>query len=701
MPRTLRARISAIFFLTFVLAQCSVSQNFNANDTIYAAPRLGRDSLVAHTPAFEPIKDSLIHIRPIPLIGALEPYHDSSEAILGSQIPWIQYRYIGDLLWTKPGMYIRDMGSPGQHNELTVGGVDERGIAFLVDGRSQADPITGAYDMILFPTDYIERIEFITGPRAMLYGMNSTGGAINIVTKSFYTNKPYSRLRYSQGLDDYAQTDAMFSQNIFSRFNFMFGLERHALGYDQIDQDYRGRFVNSDYDAWSFRTKLRYDISNSFNIVFSHLYEQAITGLNGGVDYINTPSGYDFDEINAVVSNNEAYEKIYNHHLDLTAAAHLFGDTMQVTTLTTYYSNQLREYRDEARQYLSAATDLPFNGVLTHSDNRSSNAGILLRHDIASAVQDFSVTAEAEEIQVESSPEVGGHKLNKFSASAKEEVLILSPLTFAVFGRDDYYRDQNLPGAGADAQLSINPSLSLFGGMSVSQRTPTLQELYWSSDSTLLPTPRLWLKAEQHTLIQVGTRFSLSDFLSGTISLNHREIKDPILVDTIGGSSPANYTLVFSQPSVTNVFNGVDVSLKASYNYFFAEGNGTYLKQPDYYHAGTKLMLLPELYLDGSVYYKNQLVNGHLELKVGFRGRFTSKQSGMAPLDESGLYVPYELLQSFGPSGTADFFLIAKLGDAYLHFIWENLSGNQYMLTPFYPMYARNVRFGVSWEFWN
>lgn len=88
-------------------------------------------------------------------------------------------------------MYIRDMGSPGQHNELTVGGVDERGIAFLVDGRSQADPITGAYDMILFPTDYIERIEFITGPRAMLYGMNSTGGAINIVTKSFYTNKPY------------------------------------------------------------------------------------------------------------------------------------------------------------------------------------------------------------------------------------------------------------------------------------------------------------------------------------------------------------------------------------------------------------------------------------------------------------------------------------------------------------------------------
>ena len=357
----------------------------------------------------------------------------------------------------------------------------------------------------------------------------------------------------------------------------------------------------------------------------------------------------------------------------------------------------MREYRDEVREY---PDQLPFNGTFTHSDNRSSNAGILLRNELASKAQNFSASVQAEEIQVESSPEVGGHKENKFSASAKEEILLLSPLTFAVFGRTDYYIGRSLPGAGADAQLAINSSLSFFGGMSVSQRTPTLQELYWSGDSTHLPTPRLWLKDERHMLVQVGMRFSIFDFLSGTIALNHREIKNPILIDTVGGTSPTNYTLQFTQPAL-NVYNGVDASLKATYSHFYAEGNATYLKQPDYYHVSSKLTLLPELYFDGSFYYKNQLVNGNLELKVGFRGRFTSKQSGMAPLDESGLYVPYELLESFGPSGTADFFLIAKLGDAYLHLVWENLSGNQYMLTPFYPMYARNVRFGVSWEFWN
>ncbi len=645
------------------------------------------------------VRDSILRVKPIPLVGALEPFHDSSDFILSSEIPWMEYRYIGDVLWTKPGMYIRDMGNPGQNNQLTIGGVDWRGIAFLVDGRSQGDPITGTYDMILFPTDYIDRIEFISGPRAMVYGMNSTGGAINIVTKSLYTNKAYSRIRYSQGVDEYLHTDAMFSQNIFPRFNLTFGLTRQSIGAHRLDEEYRSRFTNADHDAWSFRTKLRYNISNSFNLVFSHLFHQTRTGLYGGVDYLHTLPEDLFNSLGATVTNNDAYEKISNHHLDLTAAIHFAGDTTQVTTVTTYYSNQLREYRDEERIFQN---NLPSNGIFLQADNRSSNAGILLRHVWESGVQNLNASIQAEEFQVESSPEVGGHRENKLSASVKEEVRLFSPLTFSLFGRMDRYRSKNISGLGADVQFALSPSLTIFAGMSSSQRTPTLQELYWSSDSTLSPTPRLWLANEKHTLTEVGIHFSLFDFVYGSASITHRQIKSPILVDTTGvpGRQPRDYTLTFSQPD-SRSFDGVNISILSSYKDFFAQGNATYLKQPDSFHGSQKLTLLPELYLDGSVYYKGTLADGHLELKIGFRGRFVSQQTGMAPLGESGLYVPYVLLQSFGPSGTADFFMIAKLGDAYLHLIWENLSGNQYTLTPIYPMYERNVRFGVSWEFWN
>ncbi len=683
---------------SFTLAFCISSLVFfhlsysqDSTKTLLLSPR---DS----TRVIGSARDSILRVKPIPLVGALEPFHDSSDFILSSEIPWMEYRYIGDLLWTKPGMYIRDMGNPGQNNQLTIGAVDWRGIAFLVDGRSQGDPITGTYDMILFPTDYIDRIEFISGPRAMVYGMNSTGGAINIVTKSLYTNKAYSRIRYSQGVDEYIQTDAMFSQNIFPRFNFTFGLTRHTIGAHRLDQEYRSRFSNADHDAWSFRTKLRYNISNSFNLVFSHLFHQTRTGLYGGVDYLKTPSDQLFNSLGAMVTNNDAYEKISNHHLDLTAAVHFAGDTTQVTTVTTYYSNQLREYRDEER----VLQTFPTNGIFLQADNRSSNAGILLRHVWDSDVQNLNASIQAEEFQVESSPEVGGHRENKLSASVKEEVRLFSPFTFALFGRMDRFRSQNIGGLGTDVQFALLPSLTIFGGMSNSQRTPTLQELYWSSDSTLSPSPRLWLANEKHTLIELGIRFSLFDFLDGSASVTHRQIKNPILIDTTGvpGGQIRNYSLIFSQPD-SRSFDGVNISLNSSFRNFFVQGNATYLKQPDSFHGSQKLTLLPELYLDGSVYYKGTLADGNLELKVGFRGRFASQQTGMAPLGESGLYVPYVLLQSFGPSGTADFFVIAKIGDAYLHFIWENLSGNQYMLTPLYPMYERNIRFGVSWEFLN
>jgi hypothetical protein len=72
----------------------------------------------------------------------------------------------------------------------------------------------------------------------------------------------------------------------------------------------------------------------------------------------------------------------------------------------------------------------------------------------------------------------------------------------------------------------------------------------------------------------------------------------------------------------------------------------------------------------------------------------------MGPLPETWFYVPGTLL-TYGPTGTMDFFVIAHLGDATLHLIWENVTANQYLLTPVYPMYGSNIRFGVSWEFLN
>ena len=50
-------------------------------------------------------------------------------------------------------------------------------------------------------------------------------------------------------------------------------------------------------------------------------------------------------------------------------------------------------------------------------------------------------------------------------------------------------------------------------------------------------------------------------------------------------------------------------------------------------------------------------------------------------------------------AGTVDFLLIAHIGSAYVHFVWENLLDRQYIMRIFYPMPERNIRFGISWDF--
>jgi outer membrane cobalamin receptor len=636
--------------------------------------------------------DTVYAVKAIPLIGRYEGIDDSSRSITGSQIPWIEYRYLGDLFQNEPGLYIRDMGSPGQQYDLTIDGADRRMIGVMVDGRNQNDPVSGAYDLMLFPVDYSARIEFISGPRAFWYGTNTTGASINIITKSYYTNKPYSRMRYSQGVNDYTQTDAIFSQNIFRGFNFTFGLARQAFGSKRGDQYFRGRFPNSNHDSWSFRTKMRYNITNSFDLVFTHLFHQTFTGLSGGVDFRLTPVSELFTDFGVTVSNYDAYEKRFNHHLDLTAVYHPGGDTTLTSTLTAYYSNQLRQYRDEENRYYA-------NGIFRVSDHRSSTRGLLFKNFWETREHFLSLVLTGEQVQIESSPEIGLHRLPRTSAALKEEIYFLSPLTLAGFARLEHYRDKIHAGMGSDGRFTLSSGLRIFGGMSISARVPTLVELYWPDDSLQHPVPRSGLKDEKHFLTEAGLEFGDDASVGGRIAYFHRIISDPITADTIGpaGGSTARYLLRFSQGQ-SKTYNGLNASLRIRFGQFIAEGYASYLHQPIYKKNNTSFTLNPEYVLHGSFYFFDELFDGHLMLKSGFRGRVVSKQTGMAPLPESEVMVPYELL-SYGPSATVDFFLIGHLGDAYIHLIWENLTNNEYMLTPVYPMYNSSVRFGVSWEF--
>jgi outer membrane receptor protein involved in Fe transport len=286
---------------------------------------------------------------------------------------------------------------------------------------------------------------------------------------------------------------------------------------------------------------------------------------------------------------------------------------------------------------------------------------------------------------------LGGRKDVIFSGWGKEELLLGELFTLAGFGRLDNYLSHQYVGAGADALLHLGPAVSLFGGFSFSRRVPNYMELDWTDSTVTRPQG---LVAEQHRQLELGTEVTWTGSTL-RVAYFHRTVQDPILFQL------THNTYVFPAFSITNggstATNGIEARLQMRIWMLYIEANGTYLIQRE---AGADLGTLPKFSVSGGIYFWNKLVNDHLELKTGFRGKYLSSQNGelfnpeaLAYVSNSGTHIGY--------ASAADFFLIAHIGDAYIHLIWENPLSIQYYSTPFYPGGDRTIRFGISWEFWN
>jgi outer membrane cobalamin receptor len=622
--------------------------------------------------------DTLGRMSTPSLVGTLDRTMDSSHYVMRDDIPWIDYEYVGNVLETFPGTYIRNMASAGQYNQINIRGQDWRNVAVLQDGRLMNDPASGIYNLYQYTTEYADRVELITGPRAFLYGLNSTAGAVNILTRNYNSNRPFTKLNFSMSAYGYAATDGTFSQNLSRKLNLTLGFQ-----FQGVD----GRFLNSLDEAWNGRAKVRYNVSHDLNIILSEYFTSSKTDLNGGIDVSrSTELGRNPFSIQAIVMNAESYEKVTRNDVELSVVGTFLKDSTNVTTLNFYYSNNFREYRDEENRYS------PSNGIFIMSDHTSSWMGARLSQNFDTELQRFSAGMNIELRQVEGSPTIGRRRNTIGSAWGKEELLLGEFLTIAGYGRIDSYLDNQYGSAGADATLRLGSAVSLFGGASFSHRMPNYMELYWTDSTVTRPQEPV---AEYHRALELGAQITGADGNDLRVAYFHRTVQDPIRF------VPTSGTYVFPTFSVANgasiATNGMEARLRLRVWMLSIEGIGTYVTQVQ---GDNTLRDLPKLSVSGGIYFWNTLLNNHLNLKTGFRGRYQSGQSGELFNPEALAYVPNTGTQ-IGYGSSVDFFLVAHIADAYVHLIWENLLDTQYYNTPFYPVGDRVLRFGISWEFWN
>jgi outer membrane receptor protein involved in Fe transport len=701
--------VIGIIVLHFMAAACAAGQTPMAASP--ASPVLRDTAAQRHADTVRTIDslsyrtvDTVKHAAPLRSVGSLSPQSLLYPGIDADGIRWKDYRTTSDLLSGVPGVFVREMSSPGQEYEVTVNGAEHTGTAFLVDGISQTNPTTGTYNFAFFPIEAIDHLEIVTGPRSFLYGDNAVGGTINAVTKSFSNNKPYTHIRYSQSGDSYSQTDAMFSQNIFPRVNLSFGLSYLGYGSDHWFQDEnRGRYPNADNEAYTFRTKLRYNVSPTVNLAFTHFYYRTQTGLNGGVDITKTlQAGANvYDENAATVVNLESYEKRYNHHAALTAAYRPLADTLLTASVTLYGNQQRRELRDEANR------SSPSNGIIIKDDFGSRVLGARGQIDYAAGGNLLSAIGETKQTRYGNSIYGTDRSYTRSSLSVKDELSFGTIATVAAFGKSNVDFAESTTDFGADASLHLPGSVTLSAGASIAHRRPVLPEVSFGAGGadtvarkilavsniiTPFPDDFFLLPNEVHHVAEASVRFTPGENLQAGVTATRRRIEHWI--------DRSSLTPIWWNDLTIDCMTA---SLRLRHGNFFLEGEAAYTRQTEVLRGSTPVRLFPEWRGDGSVYFRGKLANGNLDLKAGVRGKFYSAFDGEQFSAADAVLIAAAggtiVNRPIGNAGTVDIFVVAHIGDAYIHVMWENLTNSAYMLTPFYPMYGRTLRFGVSWEF--
>ena len=240
------------------------------SDSLRKGRMAGTDSLrKTHQDSLH-LKDSMV-VRFIPGIGKLTASTDTENVLYRDQLLWTDSKTLGDVFWKLPGFFYRGLGEAGKDGQLNAFGTDDRRISVLLDGRPMNDPITGRYNFNDMPLEFLDEVEILSGSEN---GASPNDIAINFVSRSYNSVRPFTKVRFVQDPEEDLLTDFLFTQNIARGLNLMAAFDRTVTN---------GNYANAALDAWNVRIRLRYNISDRVNISLSDFYTKATNGLNYGV----------------------------------------------------------------------------------------------------------------------------------------------------------------------------------------------------------------------------------------------------------------------------------------------------------------------------------------------------------------------------------------------------------------------------------
>ncbi len=149
--------------------------------------------------------------------------------ITRKDIEQLHARSLSDVVKTLPGVEMVSNGGRGQQSSVIVRGATSAETLVLMDGVRINSATNGGTDFSGIPLNQVERIEFVRGARASVYGSDAIGGVINIITRGSAGQNKHT-LNGSAGSRDYQNLNGSTSFDINQQQHLKF-----AAGYETED----------------------------------------------------------------------------------------------------------------------------------------------------------------------------------------------------------------------------------------------------------------------------------------------------------------------------------------------------------------------------------------------------------------------------------------------------------------------------------
>jgi outer membrane cobalamin receptor len=640
-----------ILFSTLSFAQNVDSLKISNN-------RFGSDSTIVSISDTTSIADTLkktetaIKDTLIPIQG--EPLTNVSRIIDKKTFLFQNYRYTGDLLRSFNLYFIKDLGFVGYPSESFIYGVGDNGVSYLQDGIFINNRYTNSLDLNLVQSEDIDSIEIVPSPRGFLYGPYNNPVTVNFITKDFISSEPYSRIKYYQGPDGEAMIDGKFSALVAKRWN---------LAMEVTNRSKDDTYVNTDLSLWQANAKLKYFASDDFNISGSYYYVRKQQGENGGVnlDSLNkisdNPGSDLYQPFTAPVYYPNRKVDITQHNFSLRTLAKPFENSK--LDLSLYYRYELDKLRDFQ------------DSVNVNREEKNKRYGVVLNYYYSSEYITLQLLSDYEKLNTD-------FRNNNYDSNSKDEHYSIAglislhtldrSLKLSFFYKTFHWEIPNMgnySGVGIDLKYLLNDIFSFYAGYSI-------REEYWNGEA---PSFEAGVGC-----VYSGLLFDAKYFSNEYSNYLFWSGGPEIVIDDL--------------PKI----KGIGLNLNYKFWLFLLETNTSYYIK-DKYEGNLKNYIyetvnLPDWQFTGGLYVNNLFFNDNLDLKAGLKFYYTGKINSSMHWWLGSTVVD--------PTNKLDFTLAGEIKKvAIVYFIWENLFGNQYYITPYYPMPERNIRFGLAWELFN